>query len=105
VDDDVECLHVEKNPTMTCSGSHLYKFYRFVSNIQQNFCSRNTCKINHFRMVHSQQNVVYKRILQCDQFGVSTFAFHLKILFTKFWQQCAEYRLGICMHGHISMHE
>jgi hypothetical protein len=28
VDDDVECLHVERNPTMTCSGSHLYKFYR-----------------------------------------------------------------------------
>jgi hypothetical protein len=23
VDDDVECLHVERNPTMTCSGSHL----------------------------------------------------------------------------------
>jgi hypothetical protein len=30
VDDDVECLHVERNPTITCSGSHLYKFYRFV---------------------------------------------------------------------------
>jgi hypothetical protein len=30
VDDDVECLHVERNPTMTCSGSHLYKFYRFI---------------------------------------------------------------------------
>jgi hypothetical protein len=29
VDDDVECLHVERNPTMTCSGSHLYRFYRF----------------------------------------------------------------------------
>jgi hypothetical protein len=29
VDDDVECLHVERNPTMTCSGSHLYKFYRW----------------------------------------------------------------------------
>jgi hypothetical protein len=29
VDDDVECLHVERNPTVTCSGSHLYKFYRF----------------------------------------------------------------------------
>jgi hypothetical protein len=29
VDDDVECLHVERNPTMACSGSHLYKFYRF----------------------------------------------------------------------------
>jgi hypothetical protein len=28
VDDDVECLHVERNPTITCSGSHLYKFYR-----------------------------------------------------------------------------
>jgi hypothetical protein len=26
VDGDVECLHVERNPTMTCSGSHLYKF-------------------------------------------------------------------------------
>jgi hypothetical protein len=30
VDDDVECLHVERNPTMTCSGSHLYKFYRYL---------------------------------------------------------------------------
>jgi hypothetical protein len=30
VDDDVECLHVERSPTMACSGSHLYKFYRFV---------------------------------------------------------------------------
>jgi hypothetical protein len=30
VDDDVECLHVQRNPTMTCSGSHLYKFYRFA---------------------------------------------------------------------------
>jgi hypothetical protein len=30
VDDDVECLHVGRNPTMTCSGSHLYKFYRYV---------------------------------------------------------------------------
>jgi hypothetical protein len=30
VDDDVECLHVEGNPTMTCSGSHLYKFYRLA---------------------------------------------------------------------------
>jgi hypothetical protein len=30
VDDDVECLHVERNPIMTCSGSHLYKFYRFL---------------------------------------------------------------------------
>jgi hypothetical protein len=29
VDDDVECLHVERNPTMACSGSHLYKFYRY----------------------------------------------------------------------------
>jgi hypothetical protein len=28
VDDDVEFLHVERNPTMACSGSHLYKFYR-----------------------------------------------------------------------------
>jgi hypothetical protein len=28
VDDDVERLHVERNPTMACSGSHLYKFYR-----------------------------------------------------------------------------
>jgi hypothetical protein len=35
VDDDVECLHVERNPTMTCSGSHLYKFYRFQQNLQQ----------------------------------------------------------------------
>jgi hypothetical protein len=30
VDDDVECLHVERNPTMDFSGSHLYKFYRFL---------------------------------------------------------------------------
>jgi hypothetical protein len=30
VDDDVECLHVERNPTIACSGSHLYKFYRLV---------------------------------------------------------------------------
>jgi hypothetical protein len=30
VDDDVECLHVERNPIMTCSGSHLYEFYRFL---------------------------------------------------------------------------
>jgi hypothetical protein len=29
VDDYVECLHVERNPTMTCSRSHLYKFYRY----------------------------------------------------------------------------
>jgi hypothetical protein len=26
---DVECLHVERNDTMTFSGSHLYKFYRY----------------------------------------------------------------------------
>jgi hypothetical protein len=33
VDDDVECLHIERNPTMTCSGSHLYKFYRFKTSM------------------------------------------------------------------------
>jgi hypothetical protein len=32
VDDDVEYLHVERNRTMACSGSHLYKFYRFLEN-------------------------------------------------------------------------
>jgi hypothetical protein len=32
VDDDVKCLHVERNPTIACSGSHLYKFYRWQSN-------------------------------------------------------------------------
>jgi hypothetical protein len=32
VDDDVEYLHVERNPTMACSGSHLYKFYRYARN-------------------------------------------------------------------------
>jgi hypothetical protein len=37
VDDDVECLHVERNPTMTCSGSHLYKFYRYVAVAQRTF--------------------------------------------------------------------
>jgi hypothetical protein len=31
VNDDVECLHVERNPTIACSGSHLYKFYRLLS--------------------------------------------------------------------------
>jgi hypothetical protein len=35
VDDDVECLHVERNPTMTCSGSHLYKFYRYTQLVLQ----------------------------------------------------------------------
>jgi hypothetical protein len=29
VDDDVECLHVERNSTMVCSGSHLYKFHKY----------------------------------------------------------------------------
>jgi hypothetical protein len=29
VDDDVEYLHVERNPTVTSSGSHVYKFYRY----------------------------------------------------------------------------
>jgi hypothetical protein len=28
VDDDVDCLHVGRNPTMACNGPHLYKFYR-----------------------------------------------------------------------------
>jgi hypothetical protein len=32
-------------------------------------------------------NVDYKRILSCNHFSVSTFTFHLKILFIKFSQQ------------------
>jgi hypothetical protein len=30
VDIDVECLHVKRNLSMTCSGSHLYCCYRLV---------------------------------------------------------------------------
>jgi hypothetical protein len=37
VDDDVECLHVERNPTMACSGSHLHKFYRYGNDIIPKF--------------------------------------------------------------------
>jgi hypothetical protein len=36
---------------------------------------------------------VYKRILPCNIFGVTTFTFHFKILFKKFSQQRAGYHL------------
>jgi hypothetical protein len=36
---------------------------------------------------------VYNRILPCNIFGVTTFIFHLKILFKKFSQQRAGYHL------------
>jgi hypothetical protein len=55
--------------------------------------------IDHLRMILSQQNeyyasmynVVYKRMLSCNHFGVYTFTFHFKILFNEFPQQ----RVGI----------
>jgi hypothetical protein len=56
VDDGVECLRVERNPTMTCTGSHLYKFYRLNSFFSQ------IGIIHHVSCPHAhQQNAVIER--------------------------------------------
>jgi hypothetical protein len=48
-----------------------------------------------FRMIHSKQNnmLSYIMSLQTNIFGVTTFTFHLKILFKKFSRQRAGYHL------------
>jgi hypothetical protein len=50
---------------------------------------------DNFRMIHSQQNNMLSYIMssQTNIFGVTTFTFHLKILFKKFSQQRAGYHL------------
>jgi hypothetical protein len=49
---------------------------------------------------------VYKRILPCNIFGVTTFTFHFKILFKKFSQQRAGYHLvRINMWWASSLHQ